>query len=179
MKKLFIALVAVIGLSGCSSSDAHMAMDMISDKYNGAAVMFAQMMIPHHEQAVELSKVALEVSENSEIKKLANEIIAAQDSEISQMQGWLESVGMPDMHHVMEMPGFVSESQFADLKALTGPEFDLKWLELMIGHHEGAIEMAQDIYNNKTAEVKQLGRDIIDAQTTEIELMKALVAQLS
>lgn len=179
MKKLLISLVAVFGLAGCSATDAHMNMEMVSDKYNGAAVMFAQMMIPHHEQAVELSQVALEVSNNKEVRALANEIISAQDSEITQMQSWLEAVGMPDMHHMMEMPGFVNENQFADLKALTGTAFDLKFLELMIGHHEGAIEMAQDIYNNKTAEVKQLSRDIIDAQTAEIALMKSLIAELS
>lgn len=177
MKKIILAIVFTLGLTSCASAEDHL--NMVSEKFDGAAVMFAQMMIPHHEQAVELSQVALEVSKNAEVKALANEIIAAQNPEIAQMQSWLDAVGMPDMHHAMEMPGFVSDQQYAELKELSGTAFDLKFLELMIAHHEGAIEMAQDIFNNKTAEVKKLSREVIDAQTAEIEFMQNLIAQLS
>jgi uncharacterized protein (DUF305 family) len=178
MKRILIAFVALVGLTSCSAADnSHMGMH--DEKYNGAAIMFAQMMIPHHEQAIELSNVALEVSTNSEVRELAESIKSEQSPEIKQMGTWLESVGMPDMHHMMEMPGFVEESDFAALKKLTGAEFDIRFLELMIGHHEGAIEMAKDIKNNKNSEVKALSDAIISSQTAEITEMNNLIKGLS
>ncbi|MCX6402852.1 MAG: DUF305 domain-containing protein [Actinobacteria bacterium] len=178
MKRFLIALVALVGLTGCSAADnSHMGMH--DEKYNGAAIMFAQMMIPHHEQAIELSNLAIKISTGAEILSLASQIKSEQSPEIKQMETWLESVGMPDMHHMMEMPGFVEESDFAALKKLTGAEFDIRFLELMIGHHEGAIEMAQDIKGNTNSEVKALSDEIISSQTAEITEMKNLIKDLS
>jgi len=178
VKRILIALVALVGLTGCSAADnSHMGMH--DEKYNGAAIMFAQMMIPHHEQAIELSNLAIKTSTDAEILSLASQIKSEQSPEIKQMETWLESVGMPDMHHMMEMPGFVEESDFAALKKLTGAEFDIRFLELMIGHHEGAIEMAKDIKNNKNSEVKTLSDAIISSQTAEITEMKNLIKDLS
>jgi uncharacterized protein (DUF305 family) len=177
MKRILIALVALVGLTSCSADNSHMGMH--DEKYNGAAIMFAQMMIPHHEQAIELSNLAIKTSTDAEILSLASQIKSEQSPEIKQMETWLESVGMPDMHHMMEMPGFVEESDFAALKKLTGAEFDIRFLELMIGHHEGAIEMAQDIKGNKNSEVKALSDAIISSQTSEITEMKTLINRLS
>jgi len=177
MKRILIALVALVGLTSCSADNSHMGMH--DEKYNGAAIMFAQMMIPHHEQAIELSNLAIKTSTDAEILSLASQIKSEQSPEIKQMETWLESVGMPDMHHMMEMPGFVEESDFAALKKLTGAEFDIRFLELMIGHHEGAIEMAQDIKGNKNSEVKTLSDAIISSQTAEITEMKTLINRLS
>jgi uncharacterized protein (DUF305 family) len=174
MKKLLVVILAIFGLTSCSSADnSHMGMH--DEKYNGAAIMFAQMMIPHHEQAIELSNLAIKISTDAEILSLASQIKSEQSPEIKQMETWLESVGMPDMHHMMEMPGYVEESDFAALQKLTGAEFDIRFLELMIGHHEGAIEMAQDIKGNKNSEVKALSDAIISSQTAEITEMKTLI----
>ena len=174
----------VLGLSGCSAiTDAgHNAMGhdaMGNGKYDAAAVMFAQMMIPHHEQAVALSNIALEISDNPEVRDLATRIKSAQAPEIDQMKTWIDSVGLPDMNHMMDMPGFVDDAQFAAIKELAGNSFDLLFLELMIAHHQGAIEMVSDIANNKTAEVKALGEEIVASQTAEIAEMQALLGALS
>jgi uncharacterized protein (DUF305 family) len=184
MRKILIAILMILGLSGCSAiSDAgHDAMGhdaMGNGKYDAAAVMFAQMMIPHHEQAVALSNIALEISDNPEVRDLATRIKSAQAPEIDQMKTWIDSVGLPDMNHMMDMPGFVDDAQFAAIKELAGNSFDLLFLELMIAHHQGAIEMVSDIANNKTAEVKALGEEIVASQTAEIAEMQALLGALS
>jgi uncharacterized protein (DUF305 family) len=152
---------------------------MGNSEYDGNAVHFAQMMIPHHEQAVQLSNLALQISDNPEVRDLATRIKNAQSPEITQMKSWLESVGMPDMNHVMDMPGFVDDAQFAAIKELAGNAFDSLWLELMIDHHKGAIEMVADIANNKTAEVKTLGEEIVASQSAEIAEMEALLQTLN
>lgn len=179
MKKLLISLIAVLGLSGCSliSNAGHAAMG--NGEFDGNAVHFAQMMIPHHEQAVQLSDLALQISDNPEVRDLATRIKSAQSPEITQMKSWLKSVGMPDMNHIMDMPGFVDDAQFAAIKELAGNAFDVLWLNLMIEHHKGAIEMVADIANNKTAEVKQLGEEIVASQSAEIAEMEALLKTLS
>lgn len=179
MRKIVLAIMMVLGLSGCSAiSDAgHAAMG--NGKYDAAAVMFAQMMIPHHEQAVALSNLALEVSNNAEVRDLATRIKSAQSPEIDQMKTWIDSVGLPDMNHIMEMPGFVNDAQFAAIKELAGNSFDVLFLELMIAHHQGAIEMVGDIANNKVAEVKALGEEIVASQTAEIAEMQTLLTKLS
>lgn len=179
MRKLLVSLIAVFGLTSCSliSDAGHAAMG--NDKYDANAVHFAQMMIPHHEQAVQLSNLALQISDNPEVRDLATRIKGAQSPEITQMKSWLESVGMPDMNHVMDMPGFVDDAQFAAIKELAGNAFDLLWLQLMIEHHKGAIEMVADIANNKAAEVKNLGEEIVASQSAEIAEMEALIQSLN
>ena len=183
MRKLIVAfvfsIVSITGLTACSTSTNSSHMGMHSDEYDGSAVMFAQMMIPHHEQAVALSKLALDKSQNSEIIDLATRIKNAQSPEIKQMEGWLESVGMPDMNHMMEMPGYVEKSKFARIKKLSGNEFDKMFLQLMIGHHKGAIEMAADIKNNSNSEVKALSEAITSSQSAEIAEMQTLLEKLS
>ena len=176
---LIILIVSILGLAACSTTNDASHMGMQNDEYDGNAVMFAQMMIPHHEQAVQLSKLALKNSTNAEVLDLAARIKKAQSPEIIQMQGWLEAVGMPDMNHVMEMPGYVDDSHFSKIKKLTGKDFDLLFLKLMIGHHEGAIEMASDIKNNKNDEVKALSVAITTSQSAEISEMEGLLEKLS
>ena len=179
MKKLLISLIAVLGLSSCSLiSDAGHA-GMGNGEFDGTAIHFAQMMIPHHEQAVQLSNLALTISDNPEVRDLATRIKNAQSPEIKQMKSWLDAVGMPDMNHIMDMPGFVDDAQFAAIKKLAGNAFDVLWLKLMIDHHKGAIEMVADIANNKTAEVKKLGEEIVASQSAEIAQMEALLKTLN
>ena len=180
MRKLLVSLVvSLVALSGCSFTSDTSHMSMTNEEYDGNAVMFAQMMIPHHEQAIELSKLALKTSTNPEVLDLATRIKNAQSPEITQMKSWLEAVGMPDMHHVMEMPGYVDKTQFSEIKKLSGNDFDLLFLKLMISHHKGAIEMAADIQNNKNAKVKALGEAIISSQSAEITEMENLLEKLS
>ncbi len=178
-----VAAALTVGLlAGCtinitpsdSSSDGMMG-DSSGD-FSMVDLGFAQMMIPHHEQAVEMSGLALEISTDPEILALATQIRDAQAPEIEQMQGWLDSsTGMMD-HDMGTMGGMLSDAEIATLAASTGVEFDRLFLEGMIGHHEGAIQMAQMILDSQNPEVKALGEAIVSSQTAEIARMRDLLA---
>lgn len=147
--------------------------------FSGMDVMFAQMMIPHHQQAIDMSELAETRAENASVKKLAEEIKAEQDPEIEQMLAWLEAAGAStDMGHEMHMDGMLDETEMTALGEATGVEFDRLYLEGMIAHHEGAIDMAQMILDSENPEVKALGEAIVESQTAQIEYMRELLAQL-
>ena len=138
--------------------------------------MFAEMMIPHHEQAIVMSDIALTNTTNPEILKLAQEIKDAQEPEIAQMKSWDGVDASTHMGHTMM--GMLDEQEIADLRAATGKDFDRLFLEGMIKHHEGAIDMAKMIDDSKNSEVAELGKAIIATQTAEIEYMQSLLANL-
>jgi len=139
-------------------------------------VMFAQMMIPHHKQAVSISETAIKKSQNQAILKLSQQIKGAQGSEISQMTYWLKATNSSmSMDHDMKMSGMLSLKELASLKSLTGAEFDRTFLDLMIKHHQGAIEMLDLISDSKNAEAKALSKSINSAQSREIKTMKQLL----
>jgi uncharacterized protein (DUF305 family) len=147
--------------------------------FNDADVMFAQGMIPHHMQAVEMAKLADDRAESQSVKDLAADVEAAQDPEVEQMTAWLEEWGQPmemDGMDSMEMGGMMSEDQMAELADATGAEFDTMFLEMMIEHHEGAIVMARDqVDNGENEEAIALAEAIIEAQQAEIETMQGLL----
>lgn len=148
-------------------------------EFSGMDLMFAQMMIPHHQQAIDMSELAETRAENASVKKLAEEIKAEQDPEIEQMLAWLEAAGAStDMGHEMHMDGMLDETEMTALGEATGVEFDRLYLEGMIAHHEGAIAMAQMILDSENPEVKALGKAIVESQTAQIEYMRELLAQL-
>ena len=187
-----VAAVALVAVGCGSSSDGSMpGMDMDSDNtetttadasgadFNDADVTFAQGMIPHHNQAVEMAKLAGDRAESQEVKDLAADIEAAQDPEIEQMTGWLKEWDQPmemDGMDSMEMGGMMSEDQMSELEDATGADFDTMFLEMMIEHHEGAIVMAQEqVDDGKNAEAVALAEAIIEAQQGEIETMQGLL----
>lgn len=123
----------------------------IDQAHNDADTMFAQMMIVHHEGAIEMADLAVERAALEKVRTLAEGISAAQGPEIEQMTSWLEAWGetttpMDDMegHGGMDMDGMSQEEAMAELEGLSGTEFDRRFLELMIAHHEGAVTMAED-----------------------------------
>ncbi|MDQ0663118.1 uncharacterized protein (DUF305 family) [Arthrobacter ulcerisalmonis] len=198
------ALAASIGLAGCAAntgSGNSMPMDHgnsspmsssmpsasmmpgASADHNQADIMFAQMMIPHHAQAVEMSGIILAKPDMpAEVAALASKIKAAQAPEIEQMTGWLTGWNVPTMmsdHTGHGMSGMVDDDGIDKLKSATGTEAARLFLEQMIGHHEGAIDMAQqEISAGKFPDAVKLGRDIVDAQQAEITQMKQLLATL-
>jgi len=133
------------------------------------------MMIPHHEQAIEMSDFALKNSTNPEVLALAQEIKDAQAPEIEQMKSWGAS-SMAHMGHMMD--GMLSDEEMSALAAASGSEFDRLFLEGMIKHHEGAIDMAEMVIDSKNAEVAALANAIIEAQRAEIATMKELLTGL-
>jgi len=145
-----------------------------SSEYSADELMFAQMMIPHHEQAVTMSELALTNTTNPDVIALATAIRNAQGPEIKQMQEWLD--GKSDSHmHEMGMGGMLTEAELKELASLKDAAFDQMFLTSMIAHHEGALDMASMIRDSTKAEVKQLYENIVTSQSAEIEAMKALL----
>lgn len=134
--------------------------------------MFAEMMIPHHEQAIEMSDLALAKSSDPGVRALAQQIKDAQTPEIEQMKSWGAS---SEAHVGHMMDGMLSDDEMTELTSVSGKEFDRLFLEGMIKHHEGAIEMADMVVDSTNSEVATLARTIIDAQRAEIEKMKVLL----
>jgi uncharacterized protein (DUF305 family) len=178
---IFTSLVLSLSLSGCitinqsspESANHSMHGGSSAAKFSGDEVMFFQMMIPHHQQAIEMSQMALGKSSDPEILALAEGIIGAQEHEIEHMQSWLDDAGADlDMGHEMDM-GMLSDAEMTALENAEGEEFDKLFLEGMIAHHEGAIQMTQMILNSDNSEVRTLGEEIVAAQTEEIALMRS------
>jgi uncharacterized protein (DUF305 family) len=111
---------------------------------------------------------------------LATQIKDAQAPEIQQMTTWLDSAGASmDMGHDMVMGGMLSEEQMSALENAQGDEFDKLYLEGMIAHHEGAIEMASMIIDSNNSEARELGLAIVTSQTEEITQMKKMLENMS
>ena len=165
--KRFLLIVLGLFLVGCSSQS--------SSGYSSQDIMFAEMMIPHHQQAIEMSDLALKISTNPEVLALAQEIKDAQSPEIEQMKSWGAS-SMTHMGHMMD--GMLSDEEISELAAAKGSEFDRLFLEGMINHHEGAIDMAEIVIDSKNDEVAALANSIIEAQRAEISKMKELLNAL-
>jgi uncharacterized protein (DUF305 family) len=168
MRRMWFVILALL-VSGCVSQT-----DTASD-YGANDQMFAAMMIPHHEQAIEMSELALSKSSNQEILVLAQEIKDAQSPEIEQMKTWGGS--MMGSHAGHTMNGMLSTAEMKKLRAATGESFDRLFLNGMIKHHEGAIEMADMIVNSENKEVSALANAIITGQRAEIERMKVLLGR--
>lgn len=142
-------------------------------------IMFAQSMIPHHEQAIEISKLAAKSASNLEIKALAKAIIKAQNREISQMKYWLTATKSPmGMQMDMGMDGMLSANDVKALKALKGAKFDLAFLKAMIAHHQGALKMVSYLNGSKNSEAKELAKNLILMQSGEITSMKKLLTRV-
>mgnify|MGYP000004542967 CR=1 FL=1 len=149
-----------------------------STDYTADEVMFAKMMIPHHQQAIEMSDMALTTSTNPQVRALAQQIRDAQAPEVEEMKMWFPTTGMDAMMDDMPMSGMLSDSELETLRASTGTTFDRLFLTGMIGHHEGALEMVSLIKDSKNPEVKKLASNIVTSQTAEIALMKKYLAAL-
>ncbi|MET7304478.1 DUF305 domain-containing protein [Embleya sp. NPDC005575] len=146
--------------------------------FNDADAMFAQMMIPHHEQAVEMAKEAPAKAANPEVKKLAAAIEQAQAPEIAQMKGWLAGWGKPTaapggMSHG---DGMMSDADMTRFKASTGAEFDRQFLTMMIAHHNGAITMAEtELAKGTNPDARKLAEQIKTSQAAEVQHMRQLL----
>ncbi|MEU2546852.1 DUF305 domain-containing protein [Streptomyces roseolus] len=151
-----------------------------SGTFNDADVMFAQMMIPHHEQALEMAELADGRAEDADVKKIVAAVEKAQDPEIQKMKAWLRGWGKPEsagMHH--GMAGMMSEQDMKDLAAATGKDFDRMFAELMIAHHEGAVEMAKtEQKDGGNTEAKALAGEVVTAQTAEITELRKILDRL-
>jgi uncharacterized protein (DUF305 family) len=187
-----ITLTALLALAGCASTTSSGGMDNMpgmgssasaspAADVNNADMQFTMMMIPHHEQAVEMAEMILAKDGIDErVLTLAEQIKAAQGPEIELMESWLDEWGTPmgDMDG-MDHGGMMSDTDMEALEAATGAEASRLFLEQMIVHHEGAIEMAQgEVDNGENPDVIALAENIIASQTTEIATMEDILATL-
>jgi uncharacterized protein (DUF305 family) len=181
-----LILAGSVAVTGCtinfgSAGDDRDGMMSQSDssKYSSQDIMFAQMMIPHHQQAVDMGTLAETRANDPEVKALAAEIKAEQAPEIQLMKNWLNSAdaGM-EMGHEMAMGGMLSKDDMADLARLSGAAFDRKYVTGMIGHHEGAIAMVKMISNSENSDVKAFGERVVASQTKQIETLRAILSRL-
>jgi uncharacterized protein (DUF305 family) len=194
----------VLGLAACSDDEGHMGADgsMMGGSraastapapaadHDRADVMFSMMMVPHHLQAIEMSDLAPTRSTDPELLALARQIKAAQQPEVDTMTAWLASWGAePMMGHEQGAPpwgdmagmggmgGMMTADQLRELGALEGEAFDRRWLEMMVEHHEGAVDMAEAVIAaGSHAPTRALAVAIIEAQQTEIAQMRAMLA---
>ncbi|KNY07358.1 DUF305 domain-containing protein [Microbacterium sp. GCS4] len=187
-----ITLAAMLALTGCagptsgggmpgmnhgSSSSAPASADA-----NDADIMFAGMMKEHHAQAIDMSDILLSKEGVDErVVALAEEIKAAQAPEIQKMEQWLEewgadTSGMEGMEHG---DGMMSDEDMQALEEASGADAGRLFLQQMIQHHDGAVEMAQkQIDDGRNGDAIALAGAIIDAQTREIARMEEILASL-
>ncbi len=182
----FVALIMALSISGCASaSNKGMDHEGHSSEASGDLssddIMFLQMMIPHHQQAIDISDLALTKGEDAELLALAKNIRDEQTSEIVTMKAWLDAAGA-DLEmghsHSHSMSGMLSDSELAALEKATGKSFDVLWLKGMTGHHTGAIDMAAMIENAKSAEIKSFGEGIVASQSAQNKAMAAMIKRI-
>ncbi|KZB85791.1 DUF305 domain-containing protein [Amycolatopsis regifaucium] len=178
----FAVLTGCAGSDTASSGHATSTMSAPAPRQAGhdqADVTFAQGMIPHHEQAITMAKLVDGHTRNAKVVDLAARIQKAQDPEIQQLTGLLRDWGVaPSSEHSAHgsMSGMMTEEELAKLGQAEDAAFDRQWLEMMVKHHEGALEMAKTVLRQgSNAEVKALAQKVIDGQQAEIAEMRALL----
>jgi uncharacterized protein (DUF305 family) len=168
---------------------------------NSVDVGFAQDMAVHHEQAVQMANTAREKTTNSEIKQIAFDIESTQLDQAGRMAGWLMLWGQPEQnpgarltwmtgpegehHHGTQagsgtdhMPGMASEEELGRLRSLSGQEFDVFFLQLMLRHHQGGTPMAQYAAEHASVPaVRTLAENIVQAQNNEAATIRQLLAE--
>jgi uncharacterized protein (DUF305 family) len=192
-----VAAAVAFALSACSSGNEHSGMPGMPGgqsasapaagaSYSTADVQFAQMMIPHHAQAVQMAELAATRATDPELKALAATIKSAQQPEIDTMLGWLNAWGQPtaqpgghNMPGMGAMPGMMTEQDMNQLQAASGVDFDRQFTRMMIAHHNGAIQMARDeTKNGSNPDAIRLALAIEQAQTTEVALLQKILDRL-
>ena len=199
-------LAGALTLAGCSGDSAHEGMSDMSgsssasssadastsaaDTFDDADVAFAQGMLPHHQQAVEMAQLAADRAADPRVEDLAARIEAAQAPEIETLSGWLDAWGAEatgtasgGMDHGStgpgEMGGMMSDEDMESLAATSGAEFDRMFLEMMIVHHDGAVEMATaQAAEGRNPDAIAMAEQIRDTQNAEIAEMRQLLAEL-
>ncbi|MDG6106273.1 DUF305 domain-containing protein [Dactylosporangium aurantiacum] len=196
-------LTITVALSSCGVADAgghdpvapaHGSVSAGS-AFNDVDATFLRMMIPHHQQAVEMAALAGTKATDPQIKRLAAQIGTQQNAEIETMRSWLAAQGqpttMPDCpgagcmpsgmmpSGMPAMPGMMSGADMAKLRAATGKDFDRLFLREMIAHHQAAVMMAKvELAHGANQDVKALAGRIVTTQQAEIATMRQLLDQL-
>jgi uncharacterized protein (DUF305 family) len=161
-------------------------------RHGDADIAFAQGMIPHHRQAVEMARLAEGRASDDGVRRLAAAIEAAQGPEIEQLRGFLAAWGAPESAGTAtdhgahgahgghgDMSGMMTADDMVELERATGPAFDRRFLELMIVHHEGAVAMAgAELADGENPQARELAQRIVDAQRSEIDAMRGMLERV-
>ena len=196
------ALITTLVLAGCrqnndpgmsgmdhGSSSSSPSSSEASADFNAADEMFVTMMIPHHQQAIEMAdQILAKDGIDERVVALAEQIKAAQDPEIQTMKGWLEDWGIPyddsmsgigGMEGMDHGDGMMSEEDMAALESATGVEATRLFLQGMIEHHNGAIMMAEtELSNGQNPDALELAQQVIDGQSAEVTTMQEILDSL-
>jgi uncharacterized protein (DUF305 family) len=181
LSRLGSALAALSLLAACGAPD--------NRPYDDADVLFATEMIPHHQQAVAMAKLAPAHGASRPVQEVASQISAEQIPEIAQLRGMLAEwdqaagptaapmAGMPGMGGGTALgaaaPGMMTDDEMARLESAGGPAFDHAFLQMMIIHHQGALTMAKtELADGRDPEAMLMAQNISDAQQASIELMQ-------
>jgi uncharacterized protein (DUF305 family) len=195
---LALGLALAVGLTACGDDGGDSSAKVSATEHNDADVAFAGDMIQHHAQALSMVDLTMDRPLNPEVEALAEDIRAAQAPEIETLAGWLtdwdeqipETIrdhvnaghGAGDLSDSMEdvdhgdMPGMMSADDIDALENAADTEFQEMWLEMMIEHHEGAIEMAKaEQEDGRYKAAVALAGDIVDSQSQEVSTMQGLL----
>ena len=177
---LVAALIATAVLAACGES-SRPAPDAQSTEHNAADVTFAQKMIPHHQQALEMADMVPSRTTNGKLIVMAKHIALDQQAQIETLQGLLQHWGEPAAadhmgHHGMGMDGMVDAATMDRLPTVKGAEFDNLWLESMISHHQGAVAMGEpEVVQGKDPTAVKMAKIIVEWQRFEIGQMHAML----
>jgi uncharacterized protein (DUF305 family) len=198
-KPLRAALVAVIAVALVVLGGGLAVLLGLGDdaaKPSSVDVGFSRDMSRHHLQGVEMANLVADRSEDPTVRGLGFDIASTQTNQVGRMQGWLSLwgyspsgggaamawMGGMDMSHSHTgsnlMPGMATEEELAQLRALTGEAFDVDFLQLMLRHHQGGLEMATYAADHAAVPaVRSLAKSIATSQSGESELMKSMLAE--
>lgn len=188
-----LALGLALTLSACGNDEttSDTSTQVSATEHNDADVSFATDMVQHHAQALAMVDLTVDRTLDPEVQQLAEAIREAQGPEIETMTNWLQDWdeevpetmrdhanaddGMDAMGD-SDMPGMMSGDDFTQLENASDADFETMWLEMMVAHHEGAVEMAQaELDEGQYKPSVELAGDVVDSQSAEIDQMKALL----
>ena len=190
---LVAAMAAILALTGCGSDEPQNDIRTApnGDEFSDADVAFATDMIQHHAQALQMVDMTVGRTLDPEVQQLTDDIRAAQGPEIELMADWLTDWDMPvpetvgvdanagghgDMEMDSDTPGMMTQEQMNELEAAQGDVFQDMWLEMMIMHHQGAVEMAETEQSEGTfGAAIDLAESIETSQRDEIDVMEQLI----
>ncbi|MFY1689833.1 DUF305 domain-containing protein [Plantactinospora sp. WMMB782] len=150
-------------------------------RHNAADIRFVSMMVPHHEQALQMAALVPERAGSTGVIAVADRIRSAQQPEVEVLRGWLRDRGLDSLlggtgHEHPGMHGMQSPEAIATLTATTGTDFDRMFVEMMSAHHQGAIAMAQEVLaNGLDQQVRELARNIAFEQSVEVNRMREVL----
>jgi uncharacterized protein (DUF305 family) len=186
------ALATALVVAGCSGTagSGHSSMNMSGSSssatataagaHNQADISFAQNMVMHHQQAIEMADMVLgKTGVNAKVTELAQNIKDAQQPEIDTMNGWLKSWAASSSMPSQDMGGMMSDSDMAALTDASSADAGKLFLTQMVQHHQGAIDMAnQEVKTGKNTDAVALAKKIVTDQTAEIATMQSLLTSL-